>query len=388
MELAANRVRQCDRVRQCENLAELAALALRSSEVDELQQAACRLVADGLGARVSAVLEHLAAERQFVVRAGIGWHEGVVGNVRLVADPGSPAGYALSTGRPLVANRLADETRFRMQPIHAEHGIAGVIDVPIPSEAGMFGVLEAGSGHAGCFGPDAIAFAQAAANLLGVAIERARSQAELRRTLEGRDLLLREIDHRVKNSLQLVASLLGIQRARLSDSEASTALDEAVTRVRAVAETHRALYQSADLRSVAFGRILRDLCQQVGGLNAHVAIHPEIAESLTLDAERALPFGLIVSELLTNAVRHAYPEGQDGDVRVQAGERDGTIEIVIADAGIGLPPETEGKRQGLGTTIIRALSRQIGAEIDAESEAQLGTSVTVRVSRSTGGENG
>jgi len=375
------------RLQQRQLFAELGACALKSDDLDTLLQESCRLVAGGLGVRFCKVLEYLPAENRLLVRAGVGWHEGVVGHAKLEADIGSPAGYALKTGQPVLSKQLSVEARFRTPQLLLEHGIESAMNVIVRGEANVFGVLEADSGSAGALEADDISFMQAAANLLGVAIERTLKEAELRQALESRDVLLREVDHRVKNSLQLVASLLGIQRSRLSDPEAAAALDEAIGRVRAVAETHRALYQSTDLRNVPFGRILRDLCQQVGGLNASISMQCSADQDLELDAERALPLGLIVSELLTNAMRHAYPEGQAGEVRARAAERHGTLEIVIADDGVGLPPAPPEARQGLGTTIIRALARQIGAEIEAKSEPGEGTSVTIRLPRSAGGDN-
>jgi two-component sensor histidine kinase len=375
------------RLQQRELLADIGACALKTSDIDSLLQEACRLVAAGLEVRFCKVLEYLAAENRLLVRAGVGWREGVVGHAKLEADTGSPAGYALQTGQPVISQQLSAESRFRTPQLLIEHGIASAMNVIVRGEASIFGVLEADSGRSGVFEAEDIAYMQAAANLLGVAIERARNEAELRQALESRDLLLREVDHRVKNSLQLVASLLAIQRSRLSDPEAAGALDEAIARVRAVAETHRALYQSADLRNVALGRLLRDLCRQMGKLNASVTIDCSTDDDLVWDAERALPLGLIVSELLTNAVRHAYPAEQTGVVQARAAEEQGMLEIVISDTGIGLPPEPQGGQRGLGTTIIRALARQVGAELDVQSRPGQGTSTTIRVPRAVGGDN-
>jgi two-component sensor histidine kinase len=327
----------------------------------------------------SKVLEYLPDERRLLVRAGVGWNEGVVGHARLEADLGSPAGFALQTERPVMSNDLARETRFRTPDLLRAHGIARAVNVVIQGDGRPFGVLEVDSRHAGSFSEDDIAFLQAAASLIGVAIERGRREAELEAALEARGVLMREADHRIKNSLQLTASLLTLQRSRLSDAHAGPALDDAIGRVQAVAATHRALHESADLRTVAFGRMLSDLCQHASRLSSAVAVRVH-AEEVELDAERAIPLGLIVSELLTNALRHAYPNGGEGEVDLSLRLSDAELEIEVVDRGIGQGADAAGQ-PNLGTTIVRALARQIGAVLSTSAAPAQGTTVRVRLPR-------
>lgn len=374
------------RLRQREHLAELGACALSTGELDELMTEACRLVADGLDVGFCKILEYLPAENRLLVRAGIGWREGVVGHTKLDAGTASPAGYALHTGKPVISNELSREDRFRTPELLLEHGIERAMNVIMRGEADVFGVLEADSRRALGFDAEDLSFMQAAANLLGVAVERGRREQKLRDALAARDLLLREADHRIKNSLQLVASLLAMQRSRLSDTEVAAALDEAIARVRSVAQVHRAFQQSSDLRSVPFGRILRDICEHVDEFAARISVECEADGDLELDSERAIPLGLIVSELLTNAVRHAYPAGQEGVVRARAVEREGTLSIEIADDGAGLTSSPDqGEQPNLGMTIVRALCRQISGEMEIDSRPGQGTRVTLRLPRQAEG---
>jgi two-component sensor histidine kinase len=366
--------------RQRAGLADIGACALRTESLDALLTEACQIVADGVGTRFCKVLEYSAQPEGLLVRAGIGWKPGVIGHAVLDAGVASPAGYALLTGLPVISNDLANETRFRTPDLLIEHGITRAVNVIIRGDGTRFGVLEVDSSHAGTFTSDDIAFLQAAANLLGIALERGRRQNELQAALASRDLLVREADHRIKNSLQLTASLLTLQRSRLADPQAAAALDDAITRVQAVAATHRALHESADLRSVAFGRMLEDLCQHVGQLSDAVTMRTQVDSGLALDAERAIPLGLIVSELLTNAVRHAYPDGQTGSVDISAGQAESQIEIVVVDHGTGFDPSAE-DRPSLGSMIVRALARQIGAELEVTSAPNQGTTVTLRLPR-------
>lgn len=368
-------------IRQRELLAELGAAALRAAELDDLLEHACRLVADGLNVRFCKVLEWLPDEGTLLVRAGVGWHPGVVGHARLDAGDSSPAGHALHTKKPVISNDLATEPRFSTPQLLLDHGIERAMNVIIRGDGQAFGVLEADSRRPGEFDEADISFLQNAANLLGLAVERARRETELRHALASHETLLREADHRVKNSLQLVASLLTLQRGRLlAGTEAVAALDDAIARVHAIARTHRALLRGRDMRTLPLGDMLRELCDHVDQLSHHVQVRCSATEALEMDAERAIPLGLIVSELLTNAVRHAYPGGTPGTVDVAATGLDGTVSILVSDAGVGISSDPAAPAS-LGTTIIQALVRQIGAQFETVSSAGVGTTVTLRLPR-------
>ena len=167
------------RLRQQELLAELGACALRGGEPSGLLQEATRLVALGLGINFAKVLRYLWDEDAFLVCAGVGWRDGVVGHARIGADLSSPAGYALRTGKPVISNSLAEESRFQTPALLVEHGILRAINVIIRSGDDHYGVLEADTRHEGNFEPQDIAFMQAAAALLGVALERRNGEMAL-----------------------------------------------------------------------------------------------------------------------------------------------------------------------------------------------------------------
>ncbi len=217
---------------------------------------------------------------------------------------------------------------------------------------------------------------QRAVGVIRDVTDRRTREDRLRDALEARELLLREADHRIKNSLQLVGSLLGLQRSRLSDPDAVAALDGAISRVMAVSEAHRALHQSIDLRHVALDEMLRDLCTHAAALNPALHFVADCPAELELDTERAIPLGLAVSELLTNAAKHAYPSGA-GEVRTTVTATDGMFEIAVADTGVGMT-EAAPSRGQLGSTIVRALAAQIGAELAVVSAAGAGTRTTLR----------
>lgn len=208
-----------------------------------------------------------------------------------------------------------------------------------------------------------------------------RTEAALREAIAARELLHREADHRIKNSLQLIAATLRLQRARVKDEAAAALLEEAVSRVNAVAQAHGALQGSPDLRSVDAGAMVEDLCRFVGDLNADVEVTCTRSGDTSLDTERAIPLGLVVSELLTNAVRHAYAPGQRGTVDVRVAEaEDRRLEVEVRDRGVGMA-EDVARPGSLGRDLVRTLTRRIGAEAETRSQPGEGTTVVLRLAR-------
>jgi len=204
-----------------------------------------------------------------------------------------------------------------------------------------------------------------------------RTEAALREAVASRELLQREADHRIKNSLQLVAGVLRLQRGRTHDAELAHMLDEAASRVQAVAQAHAALQRSPDLQHADMCKMVAELCGFVGRLDPAVEVTCTCEGEAMLEVERAIPLGLVVTELLTNAARHAYPEGQGGAVRVRIAARDGAVEVEVRDDGVGLAEEA--REGGLGRELVRGMSARIGATVETRSEAGRGTVVRLVV---------
>jgi signal transduction histidine kinase/CheY-like chemotaxis protein len=167
------------RLRQQALLAELGRRALSRMSFDALLQEACRATALGLDIRFSKVLEYQPEQNRFLVRAGTGWREGVVGQATIGAELNSPAGYALHTGKPVISNQLSTEQRFYTPGLLTEHGVQRAANVILLGEGLPWGVLEADSEVAGEFTEHDLDFLASMANLLGVALERRRAEDEL-----------------------------------------------------------------------------------------------------------------------------------------------------------------------------------------------------------------
>lgn len=212
--------------------------------------------------------------------------------------------------------------------------------------------------------------------LQDITLEKQR-EIQLQEALAARDLLMREADHRIKNSLQLVASLLRMQARQVQNPGAEAALKSAEARIDAIAEGHVAFQESQSFERVALDKMIGEVCDRLGLLDPNIVIHREIEAPLILHADRAIPFGLVFSEIITNALRHAFAPGESGTIRVHARRTGGLIHVEAADDGKGYPETAP--RQGLGSLIIKTLCNRINAEIETHSRPGEGTRVTIRV---------
>jgi PAS domain S-box-containing protein len=207
--------------------------------------------------------------------------------------------------------------------------------------------------------------------------ERKRREEALRDLAAMRELLVREADHRIKNSLQLVVALLTVQMRGVTDPAAAEALRGAIARVGAIAASHLALQGSEDLRTLDLGVTLRELCAHFAQLHPAIAVICRPEEALVLDADRAIPLALAVSEVLTNALRHAFRDRASGAVVVEAMRHQSQLVVRVSDDGAGMDAETDGT--GLGSQIIRSLATKLAATIRVDSTPGAGTVVTLRL---------
>lgn len=364
-------------------IAEFGRFALKNHELQAILTEASRIAAEGLGVPLAKVLEKLPGENALLLRAGIGWKPGVVGKVRLGADLESPAGFAFQTGEPVISNHLAEEKRFRTPRVLADHGVQRAVNVLIRGTGDAFGVLEADCPDPGAFNPHDINFLQALANTLGVAIDKERSRVEREDLLQQKDLLLREVDHRVKNSLALVSALLGMQERTARSAEAKAVLAAAAARLMSIARIHEQLYKSADIASVEFGSYLRGLCQDLTtSLARSGRIHLSVeVDSFPLSVDRAVPLGLITVELVTNAIKHARHPSGCSTIRVVCEREDGHFVLSVVDDGPGLAGDFDPEAKvGLGMRLVQSLVRQLGGSFEAGNQDG-GACFRVRVSR-------
>jgi two-component sensor histidine kinase len=204
--------------------------------------------------------------------------------------------------------------------------------------------------------------------------EAVRASAEqLKASLAEKEVLLKEIHHRVKNNLQVISSLLRLQATHIEDPAALEMFDESRNRIESMALVHEKLYQSANLSQVDFREYARSLAalliRSYGARAAQVALKTEI-DDVSLSVDVALPLGFIINELLSNCLKYAFPGGTGGEVRIEIHRLDdGRIQLIVADNGIGFPEHIDFRDSAtLGMQLVCALTGQLGGTIELRSQ--------------------
>ncbi len=472
--------------------AALANFSLQSDALPPVLHRACIVAAEGVGCRFAKVLEFLPERNCLLMRAGIGWQPGTVGHACLPADLGSPAGYALQTGEPVLSNDLAGERRFRIPALLREHGIDCAFNVLIQTPDGPYGVLEVDSVEDRAFSAADTAFLQGLAATLSHAITKLRRLEALQRSqrfvegllsaspncvkivdaagllsrvnpngvcllgfespeqlvgrpwtdlwpedqrplvhaglaqaragqtarfdalapvrgvprwwevqvtpLDGsddvlavshditervaatqaKDLLMLEVHHRVKNSLQLVQNLLSLQSRASDNEQAAEQLMESAARVRTIAAIHDRLYTTGSALTLDVAPYLDGLVADLSDGMASTLDGRDIvieADDVAWPAGELPALGLVLTELVTNALKYGA-----GTIRVNFRQpADGRAVLTVADDGTGLP---EGfnptQSRGLGMRLINGLLRGDGAGLAIERQPT-GTAFVARL---------
>lgn len=196
-------------------------------------------------------------------------------------------------------------------------------------------------------------------------------------------VLLREVNHRVANSLQLVASLVHMQTSALTDEPSIAALRDTQARIGAIMQVHRRLYTSEDVEQVDIGEYLRGLVDELGQSLSTDGRRPILleAESIKLSTDKAVALGVVVAELITNACKYAYAEDAHGEVRVRfVSTAEGGAELSVEDDGVGVPEAgLKAKGTGLGQTVIAAMGRSLGSAVAFDPAYARGARAVMRL---------
>ena len=208
-----------------------------------------------------------------------------------------------------------------------------------------------------------------------------RATHERDREIADRDLMLSEFEHRVKNNFQIVASMLDIQRRRVSDPAAGEALGAAMMRVDSIARAHRHLYRDGQASEVNVSDYLKDLCNALSDallLRGGVTLACD-ADTARIPRDHAVSIGLVINELVTNAAKHAFTGRDTGTIRVSWKRKaEGGWRLTVTDDGVGMPTSPQPKRTdgGLGQRLIEAFAKQAGGTLTSVSDSG-GTHVTM-----------
>jgi PAS domain S-box-containing protein len=290
--------------------------------------------------------------------------------------------YVLRTGNPL----LASPEVFNDLVKRGEVELIGApsidwLGVPLNIASKTIGVLVVQSYKEGVrFGEEEKDILKFVSDQVAMAVHRKKTEAQIKISLEEKDVLLKEVHHRVKNNMQVISSLLNLQSRHIQDPSVLEMFKESQRRIRSMALIHERLYQSSDLSRIEFSQYARNLAahlfQSYQVDSSRIRLNME-AEEVFLNINTAIPCGLIVNELISNALKHAFPDGQVGEVRIELHRilGDGYV-LRVKDNGRGLPEELDfHKTETLGLQIVSTLVSQIDGRI--ELDRREGTAFTL-----------
>jgi PAS domain S-box-containing protein len=373
------------RARQQAVIADLGIRALMNNDLSAVMDEAVTLVAHALRVEYCKVLELLPGEEELLLRAGVGWKEGFVGNATVRADLDSQVGYTLASDTPVVVEDLRTEKRFIGAPLLHEHGVVSGLNVIIHGPEGPFGVLGAHTKEKRTFTEDDVNFLQAVANVVSAAVERKRAEERLSEIKESErrriaadlhDEVLQDMVHGLQEIqiAQLTSQRDGQDNApdlKESLETASEALQRSVEGLRvAIFELH--LEEILERSFVSSVEALVELNRRMSRkrFEVHMTVADGFPEAIPTQAGRSLL--RILQEALSNARRHSGAKHIWVTLRTEGDD----VYAEVADNGQGF--DTESARGGVGTSAIRQRALDLGGALEIQSEPGAGTVVRFR----------
>jgi two-component sensor histidine kinase len=382
-------------LRQQTAIARFGSFALREGDLLKVLTEAARVCAEGLDVPFSKVCRYRTAENDLLIEAGHGWKAGVVGTIES-ADASSPQGRAFVTGEPSICNDVRKDCNFELPRFYAAHGIVSTVDVVIhlKDEARPYGVLEIDNDEQHDYDQHDIDFLTGFANVLAEAVATSTRTATLQnaiarmkvlveekdRLLDQKKILAQELQHRVRNNLQLVYGMLSKQLNDTRERAGQRGIKAIARRVSTLAQVYDHLLGAEMTRTTDFGTYVKSLClnlAEIQGMPDGAVTLRCDSEPLALDLDVVTSLGIIVAEVVSNSYDHAFPSGT-GSIIVSVRRTFGDIDIAtmtISDDGEGFKTQAESKRHGLG--LVWRLVEQIRGTATLDSEN--GTVWTIKI---------
>jgi two-component sensor histidine kinase len=377
-------------LRQQAALANFGGFAFGEGDLQKILNEAARICAESLSVPYAKICRYREDHDDLHVVAGCGWNADVVGYVVSPADESSTQGRAFVTGKPVILEDLSKNNSYALPPFYAEHAIVATADVLIKGKSGPWGVLEVDSPTVREFDQHDIDFLTGFANVVAEAVATAGRTTVLRTTIDQmealivekdrllterqallneKDVLAEELQHRVRNNLQLVSGMLR-QQIDLDDGGPKEGLRSIAQRVMSLAKIYDHLLGNGLSRTIDFDQYVRSLCESLsafqGDRKFSVALTCEgVPEPLLLDLDSVTALGIIIAEIISNAYLHAFP-GRAGAIRVALTRNATGAVLTIGDDGIGFVEPSTSKRHGLG--LVRRLMEQIDGVVRVTSD--------------------
>lgn len=353
-----------------EALAAFSSYALGEPELDDLLDEATRTIAGAMGVPLCRIMQHRPDEEDLYLRSGVGWRPGVVGRARVGADQTNPIGKTLVSGRPLIIADVRLEPEYALA-LFVDHAVVSSVCVPVIGSEGVFGILGVDTTSPRAFTADDVAFLTGFAGVIAEAINRVRRKRTLSQALREKELLarergilLREMQHRVRNHLQLVQSSLSVHARQTEDAAARRGFQDVAGHVLALSTLYDLLLGVGMDGTVDFAAYLSSLCDSMKRMSELHGKEVELvlaSDHVRLELDRCTALGIVCNELVSNALEHAFA-GTGGRMTISL-RRTGPGEAVltVADDGKGLDGRA---RHGVGMRLVERLVEQVDGSIE------------------------
>jgi PAS domain S-box-containing protein len=291
----------------------------------------------------------------------------------------------LETRQPLFIRASSPDADAAEVAFMQNSATASLLMLPLVIGDQAIGLIELDDEHERDFTADEMRLCQTLADQAAVAIENARlyeqaqqeiverkrAEEQIKASLHEKEVLLKEIHHRVKNNLQVISSLLDLQTTYIKDEQMRDLFTESQNRIRSMALVHEKLYQSPDLAQVDLAEYVRSLTaylfQSHRGNRRTITLELDVCDTI-LDVDSAIPCGLIINELVSNALKHAFPQGRTGQVHVGMHADQSRFTMLVRDDGVGFPPDLDFRNtESLGLQLVLMLVEQLEGSIEMDN---------------------
>ena len=359
------------RIEQQRVISELGIKALSGNNLDIILKDSVRLIYETLKVDYCKVLKLLPGGKELLMIEGIGWENGIVGKAVVSADTNSQAGYTLLSKEPVIVSDFPNEKRFNGPPLLSDHHVLSGMSCIIYGKDKPFGVLGAHSRSRQDFSDDDVYFFQSISNIIGMAIERFSFENRLVSSLNEKQILIKEIHHRVKNNLQIVSSLLSLQSGQLQDNSMLDVFEKSKARIRSMALIYKLLHNTENISNINFKDYLKELTDAlINSLSLSNIRRTINAEDIYLKPDQATNLGLIVNEIISNSIKHAFKSQNDGCIKIDLSETNDKVKLVVKDNGKGFPYDFDlSSSSTLGVQLINNLVEQLPGEISIKNDS-------------------
>ncbi len=368
------------KINQQKSISELGLSSVSGNNISDIYKDAVRIIFETLNVDYVKILKLLPGEKELLLVDGRGWKEGLPGNATVSADPDCHVGYTLASKDPVIISDFTREKRFLKPSLISGDGIQSGISCKVYGKDKPFGVLGAYSRDKKVFSNDDVYFFQSVANIIGMAAERFAYEERLLSSLREKQILIKEIHHRVKNNLQIISSLLNLQESYVNDVQIRQMFRKSKNRISSMALVYKMLHNNEDLSRINFKHYLKELSDAILDSFTSQNIKCTItSEEVYLEPDQVTNLGLIINEIISNSIKHAFNNCKEGVIDIKLSYADDKLLLEVKDNGKGLPDNFNIKSTTtLGMQLITNLTRQVPGELKIENDSGTKYTITFR----------